>query len=111
MICLEKNAALVVTDSGGVQKEAFFYRVPCVTVREETEWTELVEHGFNRLAEADPERIAEAADAFENAGLDWGRPLRRWDRIPENIEVTVCFTRMKSRDAMTEIHSGGGYSC
>jgi UDP-GlcNAc3NAcA epimerase len=47
MVMLERNSRLVVTDSGGVQKEAFFYRVPCVTLREETEWVELVELGWN----------------------------------------------------------------
>jgi UDP-GlcNAc3NAcA epimerase len=53
MIALERNAAVVATDSGGVQKEAFFYQVPCVTLRGETEWTELIELGWNRLAPPD----------------------------------------------------------
>jgi UDP-GlcNAc3NAcA epimerase len=49
MLRLERGARVVVTDSGGVQKEAFFARVPCVTLRDETEWTELVSLGWNRL--------------------------------------------------------------
>lgn len=49
MAMLEKHSRLIATDSGGVQKEAFFYGKPCVTLRDETEWTELVELGWNRL--------------------------------------------------------------
>lgn len=60
MIQLEREAQLILTDSGGIQKEAYFFRVPCVTLREETEWIETVETGWNALAGADENRILKA---------------------------------------------------
>jgi UDP-GlcNAc3NAcA epimerase len=61
MLSSERHARTILTDSGGVQKEAFFLGVPCVTLRDETEWPETVECGWNVLAGADPERIVAAA--------------------------------------------------
>ncbi|MCE4061552.1 UDP-N-acetylglucosamine 2-epimerase (non-hydrolyzing) [Pandoraea sputorum] len=60
MVCLEQAAHVIVTDSGGVQKEAYFFGVPCLTARDETEWVETVESGWNCLVGADPKRILEA---------------------------------------------------
>ncbi len=62
MLWLEKNAKLILTDSGGVQKEAFFHSVPCVTLRNETEWTELVELGVNFLAGIESNKILESIE-------------------------------------------------
>jgi UDP-GlcNAc3NAcA epimerase len=73
MVQLEKYAAVIATDSGGVQKEAFFYSVPCVTLRDETEWVELVESGWNRLAPPnDAQTLAQTVHAA--VGIK-GRPV------------------------------------
>ena len=60
MVWLEAHASLIATDSGGVQKEAFFHGKPCITLRDETEWVELVQAGWNKVVGADENRIFEA---------------------------------------------------
>lgn len=70
MIALEKNCALVMTDSGGVQKEAFYFEKPCIILRPETEWVELVECGTAIVADADEARIKDAfKKLFTEKGL------------------------------------------
>jgi UDP-GlcNAc3NAcA epimerase len=64
MIMLEKNCSLVMTDSGGVQKEAFYFEKPCIILRPETEWIELVSCGAAKLADADKQKILDAYKYF-----------------------------------------------
>lgn len=66
IIELERNARLVMTDSGGVQKESFFFERPCVILRPETEWVEIVQHGAGIIADADYNRIVEAYQQLTN---------------------------------------------
>lgn len=71
MVLLEKHAQLVLTDSGGVQKEAFFFRKPCVILRPETEWVELVACGAAILTDADTSRIISATEKLLSAQLEF----------------------------------------
>lgn len=63
MVWLIKNTSIIMTDSGGLQKEAFFFQKPCITLRDETEWIELIEHKFNVLVGASKEKLL---DAYQN---------------------------------------------
>jgi UDP-N-acetylglucosamine 2-epimerase len=74
MLLLERRARMIITDSGGVQKEAYFLRIPCITVREETEWVETLENSCNAVVgSSDPDRIYAAADQASSAG-PWKNP-------------------------------------
>jgi UDP-GlcNAc3NAcA epimerase len=65
MVWLINHCSLVMTDSGGLQKEAFFFKKPCITLRDETEWVELVENGFNKIVGSDRDEIMSAYSKFE----------------------------------------------
>ena len=68
MINLENNSQKIVTDSGGVQKEAYFLQKPCITMRDETEWIETVENGWNTIVGSNKEKILDAIINFNPKG-------------------------------------------
>ena len=68
MLTLEKNAKKILTDSGGIQKEAYIFKVSSITLRENTEWVETVEDGWNVLVGADKEKIIKMSKDFEPEG-------------------------------------------
>jgi UDP-GlcNAc3NAcA epimerase len=65
ILLLEKYSKIVITDSGGVQKESYFFRKPCIVLRKESEWKELLDAGTAILADADEERIISAYRLFD----------------------------------------------
>ena len=71
MVYLIKNSKMIMTDSGGLQKEAFFFKKPCITLRDETEWIELIENNFNVLAGAEYNKILDLYKTYEfNTNFD-----------------------------------------
>jgi UDP-GlcNAc3NAcA epimerase len=85
MIWLTKNSELVLTDSGGLQKEAYFFECPCVTLREETEWVELVQAGANVLAGADANRILDLATEMKDKTIQFPEGAFGGGRATERI--------------------------
>ncbi len=75
MIMIEKKSKIICTDSGGVQKEAFFFAKPCIILRDETEWTELTQHSFAKLAGNSYEKIVDSFNYFNNNKSDYSMPL------------------------------------
>ena len=75
MILLLQKCDLVMTDSGGLQKEAYFFHKPCITLRDQTEWVELVENGFNSVVGVDSKLIQEAYTHFASANLNFEKEL------------------------------------
>jgi UDP-GlcNAc3NAcA epimerase len=89
IIELERNARLVMTDSGGVQKEAFFFERPCVILRPETEWVEIVEHGAGIIVDADYNRIMTAYQQLTNKTVKFPK-LFGDGKAAEKILEAIC---------------------
>ena len=85
MISLEANAKKIVTDSGGVQKEAYFNKIPCITLRENTEWVETIEEGANKLVGVNPKKIKEDINNFHPREQNYSKSLYGDGRTSEKI--------------------------
>ena len=96
MVALQSRAHAVATDSGGLQKEAYLSGVPCVTLRSETEWTETVEAGWNRVVDADPEALAAALRDEAFMRRDRPRPALYGDGRTA-ARIVAALERMQTR--------------
>ncbi|MCD4677351.1 MAG: UDP-N-acetyl glucosamine 2-epimerase, partial [Desulfobacula sp.] len=87
MVALEKNTRAIITDSGGVQKEAYYHGVPCITLRDETEWTETVDAGWNSIVGSDLNKIVHAVQHAQK-----GRPIAEYGNgnAAKNIVEILC---------------------
>jgi UDP-GlcNAc3NAcA epimerase len=74
MLHLQQNSSMILTDSGGIQKEAYWLKVPCITLRNETEWVETVESNANIITGANQEKILAAVQLFESKAFEFSEP-------------------------------------
>lgn len=89
MLLLQEGAKVVMTDSGGIQKEAYLSQTPCITLRNETEWTELVEHGYNILGGTESEKICKAF-AVANNQIEIAWDAHVYGKGDASIKILNC---------------------
>jgi UDP-GlcNAc3NAcA epimerase len=85
MIMLEKNCQAIITDSGGIQKEAYFFHKPCITLRDETEWVETVNAGTNFVVGTDKNKIVTAFKSLQKMTLDFSQSFYGDGKAGQNI--------------------------
>lgn len=112
MLAVQKNALKILTDSGGVQREAFYLRIPCITLRDTTEWMETVEAGANRLVAADPAEIRSAALKPDN--VVWKNPMPYGDGNASRRIVEILHADMHNtlnHSSFAELSQAQSFPC